>query len=795
MAIDMRKTINDQEDATASADASPDVDADAQAAADAESESPETAGEQGRAETIRRLRAWRSAGAERARATYEVQRANVSRRVHDWYATDDISNAQLAAHVASRRASAHHHREAELVRSMTRIKVQLAQAEARAGQGEAGASLGAVERLGRDLAMAEARLDAHRQTQTQDLPATANELTRARWARKAGRGALTLAAALGWLKGVSVEPMVLLGTAGAIPAGWWWLARPYEPEEAPDATEAEAAGAHRRVDLVKHSPASAMAAAAMNVPVQEVPGQAAVSPLGAAARVDPVQVQGAQDLITALVKAKVIEAGDREETSVIGLIQKDGPGWKATVELPPGQTSSEAIGKIEQIASALRVKAGQIELFADTSEEGHEGRFTIWVADADNPFGTANTPSELAAAEVWDFWANGVPLGLDARQTRQVLDMLWSSLLIGGLQGYGKSYLARLIAAAAALDPYVRIILITGKAGPDWAALKKVAHAYIAGASPDKLNQVQALLDTTITDMQQRGERLERLYETNPETCPEGKVTAALAREPGTELTLMVVDELQELLDAAAMTKVKVGDEEEGGGRGRSGKDVLVEKFARFVRVTRFVGGMGVFITQRPDSGSVPTALREVCIKRASTRVKGGKSAKMVLGDEAVGAGAAPHMLREIHRGVYVVDQGAESGHLTIKGDTIDLPAFGRIAERGRQLRLKTGTLSGYAVEHGQAAEVASAVQTLLSDCLTVLDKAGLDRARTERLVELLADYYPGSYGDGGLTTAGLQARLRESGAGTTRKLGPTDGMANPNGYYREQIAAAQTGK
>ncbi|CUW31763.1 hypothetical protein [Streptomyces reticuli] len=509
-------------------------------------------------------------------------------------------------------------------------------------------------------------------------------------------------------------------------------------------------------------------------------------PQDPAAPRDEARIRGEADLITALVKASIISEAQRDETHVVGIVQPAGPGWTATIELPRGMKAAAATSRAEELASALRVKKSQVEMRADTSEDGHEGQVVLWVANEPNPYGGKPIPSPLLTADRLDFWQYGVPLGTDARGGRHVLELVWCSILLGGLPDYGKSFLARLVAAAAALDPSVTVHVATGKAGPDWAATKQIAHSYVAGNTPEKVLAVLDLLNSLIADMQEIGERLEQLSEEHPEQCPEGKLTPELAELWKRGLTLLIMDELQELLDAAAMMKIKTDDDPDSKDRGRNGKEVLVETIARYVRVSRYAGGMALLITQRPDATSVPTLLRDVCRKRACFRVKGAASSRMVLGDDAVAAGAAPHMLLDAQKGVVVLDQGGEEGHVTLKTDFMTIPEFREICLRGRQLRIDAGTLTGFAAKYGTAGRATEGGE-LLADCIAVLDADGVDRARTKRLVELLAAHRPDLYQN--LTETDLQARLRAAGVGGTRKLGPLDGLANPNGYFREQLA------
>ncbi|MET9376264.1 hypothetical protein ABZX98_19260 [Streptomyces sp. NPDC002992] len=703
----------------------------------------------------------------KAKVGFDRQKANVVRRAGEWATAKDVTDAELAVEIERKRRRANAEGDRELSIRVKTLRAQLRTASEYEAPG-----------IQDRLAAAEAQLGIRMESDADLMKVSGKDLIRARWTKKATRLGGLAAGGLLYVNGLAVEPALGLAGLAALPVGWFYLARPFAAEQLP-------AGA----------PAFPVQATGEPVPEAFMPQTLADMSRVSLVKRASGRVQGEADLVTALIKAGIISEAQRDETHLAGVIEPAGPGWTATVELPRGVKASAAVVKVEELASALRIKKSRIQISPDTSSDGHDGRFVLWVANADNPYGTGKVPSALIEAQVWNFWEQGIPMGPDARGDRHTMHLLWSSLLIGGLMGYGKSYFARLVAAAAALDPTVRIIVITGKTGPDWSPLKHIAHRWIAGASPEIIREVLDIVNGTIGEMQDRGTELDRLYETDPEAAPEGKITPELAAK-GMGPVLLVVDELQELLDGAALVQVAIEDDptSEGGRvKTRSGRDLMVEGFARFVRVTRFVGGMGVFITQRPDADSVPTKLREVCAKRASYRVKGDRSAKMVLGDDAVANGAAPHLLTEDSKGVVVLDQGGEDGHVTVKADVIDLPDFKAICLRGRQLREHAGTLTGDALDYGKADAEAAARTRLLTDCVTILDDLQFDRARTETLLEYLKGKIPERYD--AMTKAQLQARLRDAGAGTTQKLGPIDGMANPNGYFRDQIANALNGK
>lgn len=744
--------------------------------------------------------------ADKARAAVREHLDRARTNTWSWLQTADVTDGHITEHVITDRQRSHQVRETQLRQEISRISGQIIAAKrtetADHQHNDPHRDSSQVIVLKDRRELLQAQLTEHQRL----LPGLADDVTdgeisRSRWGRKLARATALVGSVIGG--GVLLpmqDPRFLLASLPAAAVAFWRAGLRVEERDAPPAHEAQAAGPGAAEQEVQ-GPAFAAAVTAARLAAEDAasPGAAAARQVAQAAE-QAAQIQGSSDLITALVKAGIIAKAEEEETRLVGVIRPDGPGWKATVELPAGRTAEQAIGKANELASALRIKTPQLQLSKDTGEDGHEGQFVLWVSNTANPYAGPPVPSELIGAESWDFWQQGIPLGTNARGVRKVLNMLWSSLLIGGLMGYGKSYMARLVAAAAVLDPYLKIVLLCGKSGADWAALKLVAHAYVSGNTTAVIREMHAVMEDTIAEMAGHGERLEKLFETDPKSCPEGKITPELAKQPGLEMTLLLVDELQEILDAAAGMKLIPTDDgaeysEDGrkGPAGQNGKTVMVSLIARFMRVARFVGGMAVIVTQRPDSSSVPTELREVAAKRACYRVKGQNSSRMVLGDDAVAGGAAPHLLMEAHRGVTVLDEGAEDGHDTLRADVINLDEFRTICERGRDLRLKAGTLTGQATGRWEKEREGVQRRQVVADAIAAMDANGVDRARLVVLAEWMAGLSPERWHD--LTETTLGAKLREAGAGQTQRIGAVDGLAKASGYLREQLAAVLDGR
>lgn len=749
-----------------------------------------------------------------------------------WLRTDDLTEEDVAAAVLEDRRRQHKTRETQLRQELARISSQIVTAkrtETSRPDNDPHRDGDQVVQLKGRRELVQAQLTEHQElAEALGIEPTEGEVSRARWSKRAGRAAALVGGVVG---GGVVLPMqdprlllvsipaglVALWRAGSIktdtedsgkPVALGQVpAKPGTGSPAPAGKPAETATSPLAAFVAKSAPRPSEP----EVPGQETPqampeSQAPASP---EAEIAALARQSAVDMVTdALVKGGVVPASERGELTVVS-VTEGSKGWTAMVDLPRGKSAADAIEKADKVASGLRVKGQQLQLtVADDGEDGHSGRLQMWVSYARNPFGGDPIVSELVDAELWDLWRDGIPMGTDARGDRHTLRLLWQSWMLGGNPGQGKSYLARLAAAAGALDPTVRIHTVTGKDSPDWDALGEVAHSYIKGNTQAEVLAVYTLLEDLIRRIQAKGAELSRLFKEDTSACPEGKLTKELSQRPGLEVDLLIVDELQELLDAAVDYDL-VEDADTGemlikrhSGRGEgNAKDAIVSRLARHIKIGRFVASLTVLVTQRPDAESIPGKLRGVASLRSCQQVTDWDAACMVLTKGLVAAGATPHLFPVTgFEGVTTMNLGETGRPVTLKADMIDLPALARICTRGRDLRQARGTLTGHAARQfaaakarAEAAEAAErerlGARMILLDVREVMKAEQLEAARTETLARLLAEAKPTRY-EGMLGTQ-IAEQLRKAGAGTTVRIPGLDGMTAPSGYRLDAIEAA----
>ncbi|WP_112248796.1 cell division protein FtsK, partial [Kribbella monticola] len=220
-------------------------------------------------------------------------------------------------------------------------------------------------------------------------------------------------------------------------------------------------------------------------------------------------------------------------------------GSQVLVDLPYGKGWSDVQAAREKIASGLDVLVNQVFLSPDkTSSRRH----LLFVADRD-PLAVPVGRTDMLDCKPRSIW-RPVKFGKDERDAPVALMLMWISLLVGAQPRKGKTFAARLVALHAALDPYVKLIVVDGKNSPDWLKFKLVAHRIVFGThpspnDPDPISSLLAILDEVLAHIERVNTQLAALPVS---VCPEGKLTEELARDsryPDLRVMVIVMEEFQ----------------------------------------------------------------------------------------------------------------------------------------------------------------------------------------------------------------------------------------------------------
>ncbi|MET7603926.1 cell division protein FtsK [Streptomyces avermitilis] len=455
-------------------------------------------------------------------------------------------------------------------------------------------------------------------------------------------------------------------------------------------------------------------------------------------------------------------------------IGRDGDGWRVVVDLPYGKSFKDALNAHTKVASGMDIAATQ--LFLD-KDETSERRVSYWIADRD-PLAVPSGKSPLLGATRVDFW-KPFPWGVDERGNPVMATMLWLSLLVGAVPRQGKTFSARTIALAAALDPYVRLYVFDGKASPDWRKFALVAHRIGFGIVPKNgIDPVGHLL-TSLRELKADVEdRYHRLSELPLHICPEGKLTPEISRDKklNMPLTLFVVDEVQEYLQHP-----------------EHGKEIL-SLLVYLARVAPAVGVSVMTSTQKPDDKACPSELRDQHQARFALRVGAYQVSDTILGAGSYSEGLDASKLLKSHKGVGLL-KGMSDDSGIVRTYLADGRDAERILTRAAALREAEGTLSGDAAGEAPAPEVSA---TILDDVAAVLGK-GEAKIWSETIVDRLADLRPETYGawaelDAKPKAEALTAALKPFGVATDQISRRIEGrQVNKRGIKRDDLAAAIT--
>lgn len=409
-------------------------------------------------------------------------------------------------------------------------------------------------------------------------------------------------------------------------------------------------------------------------------------------------------------------------------------GTEVVIDLPWGLGWSDVLKAREKIASGLDVHERQVFLSPDDSSSR---RHKLFVADAD-PLAIAAGRTGLLDCKPRSIW-EPMRLGKDERDRLVELSLMWFSVLIGAQPRKGKTFFARLIALHAALDPWVRLIVVDGKKSPDWLAFRKVAHRMVFGEMPnplddDPIGHLLAVLDEVLAHIDKVNARLTSLP---VDECPDGKLTPALSRDrryPELRVLVLVMEEFQVYFETTDQEANKQ----------------IADKLSKIQAIGPSAGVILVSASQKPSSvgaGDVQrlfNRFRDNHTIRYALRCGNRDVSMAVLGGDAYQEGydASKLPIGDKFRGVGYL-YGATDDTPTVRSFLADGKDADKILDAARLHRERAGTLSGAAT----GEQIERNTRDVLADILTVLgaDTAAHWEAIAGRLAEQMPEQYDGT--------------------------------------------------
>ncbi|WP_112107659.1 cell division protein FtsK, partial [Parafrankia sp. Ea1.12] len=442
-------------------------------------------------------------------------------------------------------------------------------------------------------------------------------------------------------------------------------------------------------------------------------------------------------------------------------IMRDGPGWRAEIDLPYGVTVSDILERRERLASGLRRPLGCV--WPEAGHDAHAGRLLLWVGDQDMSKAPA-APWPLTKRGLVDVFAP-VPFGSDPRGRPISITLPENNMLVGSLPGAGKTSAVRVLMLGCALDPTCELWVFNLKGTADLDAAEKFAARYASGLDDATMETALAALRDLRAEIARRAAAIKRLPK---DLCPDGKVTRQIAglRSQGLHPLVAILDECQNLFSHHTYGK-------EAG-----------ELATDIIKLGRALGVILILATQRPDAASLPTGVSSNVSIRFCLRVMGQVENDMILGTSMYKNGIQATTLRPSDKGIgYLV--GATDDPMIVRCAYIDNPTAEQIADRARAARIAAGRISGQAI-----AEIAPAdpvATSLLDDILSVVPPSE-SKAWSETIVARLAELRPEMYGGWGPEQ--LAMILKPYGIETSQINRRTGGKTvNRRGIVRRDVA------
>lgn len=418
--------------------------------------------------------------------------------------------------------------------------------------------------------------------------------------------------------------------------------------------------------------------------------------------------------------AKVISSDDVLKMITPCTLTADGKAWQVVFNLPSGIPAKKALGARDGIANGFGVSAQQIHQVRGEREDRIHLRVSLKL-----PFSTKPTKGPLLEMERVNLW-RPIWMGVNLRGEEVLTSWVERSGLFGGEPGSGKSAAANDLLLAAALDPTVRMYLADGKAGADITPFEPIATMYDTDGEPERLLEI-----------------LEHIWTVE---IPERR---ALAKEHGSRK----LTEAMAAVDPRVCQAVLLVDEWSSYGAAADRK--TREEMERLLRLVVQQGRALAFITlaatQKPDSDSVPTGIRDILSIRWAMRCLTPQASDTILGQGYASAGHSAQDILKSQRGVGIYMDGEGAEPELVRGHYYDDDEVALLLERAYALRQEAGTLPLSPLDRLRAADgdgaVLATLLTLYGDGTHLLPAArvieGLDAAGHAVTADRLAALVP----------------------------------------------------
>lgn len=308
-----------------------------------------------------------------------------------------------------------------------------------------------------------------------------------------------------------------------------------------------------------------------------------------------------------------IRAEDWQDVRVLhpGVAWLDRNWWQVRVELP-GTIEGDAAKKArKKLMSGFGV--GMNQLFIEIDPENHG--VIIITGTRTNPWNRPPTVTPLLDAESFSVW-DPIPVAADGRNRRIAVSLLFTGWVVGALPRMGKTNFARLLACAAALDPWCDLIVFDLKGSTDWTMFRPIARAFGLGNADSTLQHLLSTLKAVEREINRRAELVTSLP---IELWSSGQLTRPVAEDPELDLQpiMIFIDEVQWAF-----------------GNAKYGR-AIATAVENIVKTGAFVGVSMILATQRPDSVSVPTKIRDVLGSRVAFACTTREMSQTILGTQA----------------------------------------------------------------------------------------------------------------------------------------------------------------